>query len=317
MKREQAVVDDRTTALERIATTRTNTASPRAPQGEAKRQKTFNPTENVELKIAKCPVCNNDIFEGQINCTTCGQLSPLNPRLLKDQQRNCIKQRSNLLKKMGLSTNITAQVLASVGTSDLRKEDRISFARGLNTPDSSVIQEGRQKLKSALKNGYHSLMDRCELDTQYRVRMIEVGRREVDMLKMELSANLLLAAPKQSQAQRTLGVGLGSTSDTRIATLACIKTELEFMVPQLKDALMSRWIIMFQGMPYSPRAFTQVVLEQDKPRSIGCWNGVMNLSGTNEDQLRRELDWIFRQNERAAGIPWSAAREGEQWGRSD
>ena len=59
MKREQAI------PLERIATTRTNTASPRAPQGEAKRQKTFNPIENVDLKVAKCPVCNNDIFEGQ------------------------------------------------------------------------------------------------------------------------------------------------------------------------------------------------------------------------------------------------------------
>ena len=32
MKRDQAVVDDRSTALERIATTRTNVASPRAPQ---------------------------------------------------------------------------------------------------------------------------------------------------------------------------------------------------------------------------------------------------------------------------------------------
>ena len=235
-KREQASVDDRTTVLERIATTRTNAASPRAPQGEAKRQKTFNPMENVELQVAKCPVCSNDIFEGQINCTTCPQLSPLNPRLLKDQQRNYIKQRSNLLKKMGLSMRLTAQVLASVGTSDLHEEDRISIVRGLNSAHSAVIQEGRKKLKSALKNGYHSLMDRYELDMQYRVRMIEVGRREADMLRMELSANLVLAAPKQSQAQRTLGVGLGSTSDSRIARLAYIKTELEFMVLQLRDA---------------------------------------------------------------------------------
>ena len=82
--------------------------SPRASQGDAKRQKTFNPMENVELKCAKCPVRNNEIFEGQINCNTCGQLSPLNPRLLKDQQRNYIKRRSELLKNMGLSTNVTA-----------------------------------------------------------------------------------------------------------------------------------------------------------------------------------------------------------------
>ena len=101
---------------------------------------------------------------GQVNCTTCGQLSPLNQRLLKDQQRNYIKQRSNLLKKMGLSTHITAEVLASVGTSNLREEDRISIVRGLNSPDSAVIQEGRKKLKSALKNGYHSLIDCYELD---------------------------------------------------------------------------------------------------------------------------------------------------------
>ena len=140
-------------------------------------------------------------------------VSPLNPRLLKEQQRNYIMQRSNLLKKMGLSTHVTAQVLASVGTSDLREEDRNSIIRGLNSLDSAVIQEARKKLKSALKNGYHSLLDRYELDLQYRVRMLEVGRREADMLRMELSANLVLAAPKQSQAQRTLGVGLGSTSD--------------------------------------------------------------------------------------------------------
>ena len=97
---------------------------------------------------------------------------------------------------------------------------------------------------------------------------------------------------------------------------------------------------MFQGMPYSPRAFVQIVLEQNKPRSIGCWNGVMNLNGTSEDELRNEMGWIFRQNERAA---WNsvefarnesdkhlarnaaryasyaapAAREGEQWSSSD
>ena len=108
--------DDRSTALERIATARTNVASPRALQGEAKRQKTFNPMENVELNVATCPVCNNSVFEGQVHCTTCGQLSPLNPRLLKEQQRNYIMQRSNLLKKMGLSTHVTAQVLARGGS---------------------------------------------------------------------------------------------------------------------------------------------------------------------------------------------------------
>ena len=286
MKRDQAVVDDRSTALERIATTRTNVASPRAPQGEAKRQKTFNPMENVEMKVATCPVCNNSVFEGQAHCTSCGQLSPLNPRLLKEQQKNYLVQRSNLLKKMGLST--------------------------------------------------HSLLDRYELDMQYRVRMLEVGRRDADMLRMELCANLVLAAPKQSQAQRTLGVGLGSTSESRIARLAYIKTELEFLPSELQDALSSRWIIMFQGMPYSPRAFVNVVSEQDKPRSIGCWNGIIHLRSHSLEDLRREMDWIFGQNERYAhnSIEFSknesskhlarnaaryadtrapAAREGEHW----
>ena len=283
-------------------------------------------------------MCNNDIFEGQVNCTTCGTLSPLSQRLLKDQQR-----RSNLLKKMGLSAHITAEVLASVGTSDLREEDRISIVRGLNSPDSAVIQEGRKKLKSALKNGYHSLIDRYELDLQYRVRMIEAGRREAEMLRMELCTNLVLAAPKQSQAQRTLGVGSGSTSESRIARLAYVKMELEFMVQQLKDALTSRWIIMVQGMPYSPRAFIHIVLEQDKPRSVGCWNGLIFLSGRSEGELQQELDWVFRQNERAAwnSVEFSrnesgkhlarnaaryasntfyaspAAREGEQWGSTE
>ena len=66
----------------------------------------------------------------------------------------------------------------------------------------------------------------------------------------------------------------------------------------------------------------------------------MHLSGRNEDELRQELDWIFRQNERAAwdSVEFSrsesdkhlarnaaryasyaapAAREGEQWGSSE
>ena len=85
----------------------------------------------------------------------------------------------------------------------------------------------------------------------------------------------------------------------------------------------------------------RILQQGDKSRSSGCWNGVMNLSGTNEDQLRRELDWIFRQNERAAwnSVEFSrnesdkhlarnaarhassyaspAARKGEKWGSSD
>ena len=76
MKRDQAVVDDRSMALERIATTRTNVASPRAPQGEAKRQKTFNPMENVELNVATCPVCNNSVFEGQCTAHHVGSCLP-------------------------------------------------------------------------------------------------------------------------------------------------------------------------------------------------------------------------------------------------
>ena len=181
-----------------------------------------------------------------------------------------------------------------------------------------MIQEGRKKLKSALKNGYHSLIDRYELDLQHRVRMIEAGRREADMLRMELCANLVLAAPKQSQAQRTLGVGLGSTSESRIARLAYVKMELEFMVLQLKDALTSRWIIMFQGMPYSPRAFVHAVLEQDKPRSIGCWKGVIHPTGRNEDELRQELDWVFGQNERAAwnSVEFSRNESGKHLARN-
>ena len=112
-------------------------------------------------------------------------------------------------------------------------------------------------------------------------------------LTTEVCANLVLSAPKQSQAQRTLGVGSGSTSDSRIARLAYVKMELEFMVMQLRDALTSRWIVMFQGMPNSPRAFVHIVLEQDKPRSIGCWNGLVYLPGQSEGALREELEWIF------------------------
>ena len=57
------------------------------------------------------------------------------------------------------------------------------------------------------------------------------------ILRVELSANLVLAAPKQGTAQKTLGVGPGSTSESRIARLAYIKSELDFLVPQLKDVL--------------------------------------------------------------------------------
>ena len=172
--------------------------------------------------------------------------------------------------------------------------------------------------------------------------MIEACRCEADMLRMELCANLVLAAPKQSQAQRALGVGSGSTSESRIARLAYVKMELELMVLQLRDALTSRWIIMFQGMPYSPRAFVHIVLDQDKPRSIGCWNGVIHLTGRSEGDLQNELD-RGRQNERAAwnSVEFSrsesgkhlarnaaryasntsyaspAAREGEQWGSTE
>ena len=71
MRRDEAVVDDRRSALERIATSRTNVVPPRASQGDAKQQKVFNPTQSVGLKSAKCPVCNNDVFEGQVNCNVC------------------------------------------------------------------------------------------------------------------------------------------------------------------------------------------------------------------------------------------------------
>ena len=53
-------------------------------------------------------------------------------------------------------------------------------------------------------------------------------------------------------------------------------------------------------MSYSPRAFVNIVSEQDKPRSIGCWNGIIHLRSQSLEDLRREMDWVFGQNERYA-----------------
>ena len=77
------------------------------------------------------------------------------------------------------------------------------------------------------------------------------------------------------------------------------------MVPQLKDALTSRWIC------FRARRAAQVVLEQDKPRSIGCWNGVMNLTGpVSPAPMRRSsnANWIGFSVRTSGqhGIRWSS-----------
>ena len=57
------------------------------------------------MKVATCPVCNNSVFEGQVHCTSCGQLSPLNPRLLKEQQKNYLVQHPRHSPGFGIRGN--------------------------------------------------------------------------------------------------------------------------------------------------------------------------------------------------------------------
>ena len=52
--------------------------------------------------------------------------------------------------KMGLGTKVTAEVLASVGTADLRKEDRMNLYRGIASPDGNVIRPNRVAARAGL-----------------------------------------------------------------------------------------------------------------------------------------------------------------------
>lgn len=89
--------------------------------------------EREKLQSTKCPVSNNDVFEGQVN-----------------QQKNYLKKRSELLTKMGLSTNVTAAVLATVATTDLREEDRISGERLESVEERLPFSDGQVRIGHAV-----------------------------------------------------------------------------------------------------------------------------------------------------------------------
>ena len=176
----------------------------------------------------------------------------------------------------------------------------MDMVRGITSSDSNAIQEAKKMLKSATKKGYHGLMDRYELDIQYRTRMLENGRAPADMLRMDLCANLVLAAPKQTFAQRQLGVGAASASEHLVARLAYLRTELHFLPEPLSSELDSKWIIMFQGTPYSPAVFANMVVDKDRPRQLLGWNGLVSVRNTTQEAIVKELEWLFGQSERSA-----------------
>ena len=79
--------------------------------------------------------------------------------------------------------------------------------RGLLSLDAESAQTAKKQVKSALKLGYNSVLDRFTNDVAFALRSSERGLTRSAMLVRDAIATAVLPNPGRSSEQRTMGVG--------------------------------------------------------------------------------------------------------------
>ena len=148
-----------------------------------------------------CPKCQNSCRVGQFYCGTCTEplrdLAHSNVRRTVQMAR--LRAVNEICARSGMApSNITVEHIRGSQGSDISQ-------RGLLSLDAESTQTAKKQVKSALKLGFKSVLDRFINDVGFALRSTERGLTQSAMRVQDATA--VLPNPGRSSEQRTMGVG--------------------------------------------------------------------------------------------------------------
>ena len=150
-----------------------------------------------------CPKCQNSCRVGQFYCGKCTEplrdLAHSNVRRTVQMAR--LRAVNEICARSGMApSNITVEHIRGSQGSDISQ-------RGLLSLDAESTQTAKKQVKSALKLGFKSVLDRFINDVGFALRSTERGLTQSAMRVQDCSATAVLPNPGRSSEQRTMGVG--------------------------------------------------------------------------------------------------------------
>ena len=131
--------------------------------------------------------------------------------------------------------------------------------RGLLSLDAESTQTAKKQVKSALKLGYTSVLDRFTTDVSFALGSTERGLTRSAMLVQDAIATAALPNPGRGSEQRTMGVGAqgsmqygaGSTA-TSTARLLFLRAEPAALLKASLITSMTDPTVSWLGAAYTP-----------------------------------------------------------------
>ena len=119
---------------------------------------------------------------------------------------------------------------SSLSVEDIRGSQRSDISqRGLLSLDAESTQTAKKQVKSALKLGYTSVLDRFTKDVSFALRSTEHGLTRSAMLIQVAIATAVLPNPGRSSEQRTMGVGAQGSMQYGAGSTAASTARLLFL----------------------------------------------------------------------------------------
>ena len=177
-----------------------------------------------------CPKCQNSCRVGQFYCGKCTEP-------LRDLARSNVRRTVQMARLRAVNDICARSGMApsSISVEHIRGSQGSDISqRGLLSLDAESTQTAKKQVKSALKLGFKSVLDRFINDVGFALRSTERGLTESAMRIQDCIATAVLPNPGRSSEQRTMGVGaqgsmqynltLGQKPHQRLDSSTCART---------------------------------------------------------------------------------------------
>ena len=156
------------------------------------------------------------------------------PELIKDPdykggaeewKRGLAARRKEALMKIGIRSEARNEMLDHMqkqGISELRQNIVGESGRGTQSVESLFITKARKAFKRAQDQGYHSCVDRFNMDLAFHKAKIDECATREDMAKFDFLAHVHLASAARTSTQVALGTASGKKYDNTLVKLAYI-----------------------------------------------------------------------------------------------
>lgn len=184
--------------------------------------------------------------------------------------------------------------------------------RGAQGPESALLEVSRKRSKRAHGLGFHSCVDRFEMDTDFNTHMVEDGCGVEDMRIHDLLKYGQLANIKRTALQAKAGTGLQSGVQYQAAAKLCFLHGRPRNFPEeFHGKFDNGWCVLFKDKALSHDDYVQHLVKHPRENQLITWDGLVTVDTRYEDwwSIDANLKLVYEQNRSRA---YQAADERER-----